>query len=205
MVLHKTHKEQYMKIICEDEKLVKGFEYFTKRFTLLEEKTVRATKAENGKTSAELLKDGSIEVRYADRLSFFRSVFDLAVTGKTVEMAYGFKNLGIMLDCARNGVPTVEFLKDYILSAVASGYTYLGLYVEDCLEVEDEPKFGYMRGRYTEKEVKEIVAYADLFGFEIVPFVQTLAHLEGLFRHYDPYVRYAKDCCDILLMDEPFV
>lgn len=205
MTADKAYKERYMRIICEDEKIVKGFEIFTKRFTLLAEKTVRAAKSEDGKTSAELLKDGNIEVRYADRLSFFRSVFDLAVTGKTPEMNYGFKDLGIMLDCARNGVPTVDFLKDYILSAVASGYTYLGLYVEDCLEVEGEPKFGYMRGRYTEKEIKEIVAYADLFGFEIVPFVQTLAHLEGLFRHWDPYVRYARDCCDILLMDESFV
>ena len=54
MTADKAYKERYMRIICEDEKIVKGFEIFTKRFTLLAEKTVRAAKSEDGKTSAEL-------------------------------------------------------------------------------------------------------------------------------------------------------
>ena len=48
MTADKAYKERYMRIICEDEKIVKGFEIFTKRVTWLAEKTVRAAKSEDG-------------------------------------------------------------------------------------------------------------------------------------------------------------
>ena len=65
------------------------------------------------------------------------------------------------------------------------------LYTEDTYELPGEPYFGYMRGRYSVDELKEIVAFADRFRFQMVPCIQTLAHLSNLanwlvyYRHMD--------------------
>ena len=191
-----------MKVYCDDEKISVGADIFAKRFAICGGKSVFAIQSDKNEVSAN---SGSVSVYYTDRLSFYRNLFDYFAVGRTLRSPSGFKKIGIMLDCARNGVPGVAFLKEFILAAVAAGYGYLGLYAEDCLEVEGEPYFGYMRGRYSVAEIKEIVSFADLFGFEIVPFVQTLAHMGLLFRHWDPYYRDARDFGDILLMDEPRV
>ncbi len=37
-------------------------------------------------------------------------------------------------------------------------------YTEDTYEVDGEPFFGYMRGRYTKAEMKEIDAFAEELG-----------------------------------------
>lgn len=182
--------------------LSEGYKIFSERFGLNSDEDIVARMADENKIEKE---NGKITVFYTDRLSFFKAIFAYFVTGKTALSPSVFEKTGVMLDCARNGVPSLSFLKEYILSAVAAGYNYLGLYVEDCIEVEDEPHFGYMRGRYTEKEIKELVSFANLFGFEIMPFVQTLAHLGLIFRHWDPYYKDMRDYGDILLMDEPRV
>ncbi len=182
--------------------LSEGYKFFSERFGLNPEEDIVARAADENKIEKE---NGKITVFYTDRLLFFKAIFAYFVAGETKVSNSVFKKTGIMLDCARNGVPSLSFLKEFILSAVAAGYSYLGLYVEDCIEVEDEPHFGYMRGRYTEKEIKELVSFADLFGFEVMPFVQTLAHLGLIFRHWDPYYKDARDFGDILLMDEPRV
>ena len=186
----------------DEGKLSEGYEFFSERFGFCPREDVCAKAASENKIEN---KDGKITVFYTDRLSFFKALFRYLATGRTDISSSAFKKTGIMLDCARNGVPSLSFLKNFVLSSVAAGYDYLGLYVEDCIEVEDEPHFGYMRGRYTESELKEIVAFADLFGFEIMPFVQTLAHLGLIFRHWDPYYKDARDYGDILLIDEPRV
>ena len=82
----------------------------------------------------------------------------------------------------------------------AMGYNALLLYTEDTYEVEGEPYFGYFRGRYTQAEIKEIDAYAKNKGIELIPCIQTLAHL-GRLRAQDPYDPLF-DCNDILLADD---
>ena len=187
----------------DDEKLSEGYKIFCGRFGFRHSEDVIARHtADSDKIEKEY---GKIVVFYTDRLSFFQTLFGYFAGGRTSRFSSAFKKTGIMLDCARNGAPSLSFIKEFIISAVAAGYNYLGLYVEDCIEVEDEPHFGYMRGRYTENEIREIVSFAELFGFEIMPFVQTLAHLGLIFRHWDPYYKDARDFGDILLMDEPRV
>ena len=110
-------------------------------------------------------------------------------------------SLGIMIDCARNAVPKIETFKEYIIHLALLGYTNLGLYLEDLLEVEDEPMFGYMRGKYSKAELKDLVEFASHFGMEIIPYIQTLAHLNSIFRH--PEYRNINDTGDILLVDDP--
>lgn len=142
-------------------------------------------------------------IEYERKCQFF---YKLAVTLFAQEQRHiqsKFENLGIMVDCARNGVPNIPTLKRLIASLALSGYSYVGLYLEDCFEVEEEPLFGYMRGRYTKSEIKEVVEFADMFGIEVVPYIQTLAHLPRLFNHWVPYCTQVRDTNDILLMGEP--
>ena len=110
------------------------------------------------------------------------------------------KTLGVMLDCSRNGVHTVDFIKRYVDIISKMGYNMLQLYTEDTMEVENEPYFGHMRGRYTPDEIKEIDAYCIQKGVELVPCIQTLAHYTTLFR-WEEYFK-VHDTADILLIDE---
>ena len=111
------------------------------------------------------------------------------------------KRFGVMMDCSRNAVMKVEQVKKMIDCLAKMGYNALELYTEDTYEIEGEPYFGYMRGRYTGAEIREIDEYAKVRGIELIPCIQTLAHLEGIFRHKE----YAgiRDTANILLIDAP--
>ncbi len=108
--------------------------------------------------------------------------------------------LGIMLDCSRNAVYTVETVKRYIDLLEKMGYNMLMLYTEDTYEISTEPYFGYLRGRYSVDELKEIVAYGKAHGIELIPCIQTLAHLNQIF-HWNEYGEI-NDIHDILLIDD---
>lgn len=108
--------------------------------------------------------------------------------------------LCVMLDCSRNAVMSVDGVKDFIDKLSALGYNALQLYTEDTYEIKEEPLFGYMRGRYTQAELKEIDAYAKTRGVELIPCIQTLAHLDQLF----PWKRFQRiqDIYNILFVGE---
>lgn len=108
------------------------------------------------------------------------------------------KSLGVMLDCSRNAVLTKEAVKEYIAYLALMGYSYLELYTEDTYEIEGEKYFGHMRGRYTATEIKEIDTCAKMFGLELVPCIQTMAHLHCIFNWND--YRKIRDVDDILLL-----
>lgn len=108
------------------------------------------------------------------------------------------KRLGAMIDCSRNAVLTKESVKEYIVYLALMGYSYLELYTEDTYEIEGEEYFGYMRGRYKSEEIKEIDTHAKMFGIELVPCIQTMAHLHCLFKWKE--YRQIQDVNDILLL-----
>lgn len=93
------------------------------------------------------------------------------------------KELGYMIDCSRGQVPRVESIKRYIDILSKFHYTYLMLYTEDIFEMDGHPYFGYMRGRYSKGELKEIDKYASSKGIELRGCIQTLAHMERIQRH----------------------
>ncbi len=111
-----------------------------------------------------------------------------------------FDTLGVMIDLSRNAVMTVSELKKYISLLAKMGYNQVQLYTEDTYEVEGEPYFGYFRGRYTQKELKELDDYAYGLGVELVPCIQTLAHFSSLLRW--PGYRQIADGGDMLLVGE---
>ncbi|MBQ7924549.1 MAG: beta-N-acetylhexosaminidase [Clostridia bacterium] len=112
-----------------------------------------------------------------------------------------FRHFGVMLDCSRDAVMKVGEVKHMIDCLHKMGYNTLELYTEDTYEVKGEPYFGYLRGRYTGEELKEIDAYAKSRGIELIPCIQTLAHYTALVRH--PQYFDIVDTNDILLIDEP--
>lgn len=93
-----------------------------------------------------------------------------------------FKRLGIMLDMSRNAVMHISALKEYITMLSDMGYNTLLLYTEDTYEIPGEPYFGHFRGRYSQDELRQIVDFAESKGIEMIPCIQTLAHLNAIFR-----------------------
>ncbi len=110
--------------------------------------------------------------------------------------------LGVMIDCSRNAVMSVPALKSYAALLAEMGYDTLMLYTEDTYEVEGEPYFGYLRGRYSMQELRELDDHCASLGIELVPCIQTLAHLNALFQASEVYDEI-RDCDDILLIDHP--
>ena len=110
-----------------------------------------------------------------------------------------YKTLGVMLDCSRNSVILPERVKEYATTIAKMGYNALMLYTEDTYEIEGQPYFGYLRGRYTRDELRDMDAYCQSIGVELIPCIQTLAHLPQMFKWRDVY-EDIRDCDDILLM-----
>ncbi len=112
-----------------------------------------------------------------------------------------YKRFGILICCASNGIMNVEHVKKLIDNMEKMGYNLLELCIDDIYKIDDEPYFGYLRGGYTKAEIQEMDAYAAAHGVELVPNIQTLAHLSRLVKlpHYYDIV----DIDDILLVDEP--
>ena len=81
------------------------------------------------------------------------------------------------------------------------GYNQAMLYMEDTYEIPDERFFGYLRGKYYQSELKELDDYAYSLGIELIPCVQTLAHLQTIFRW--PDFGAVNDITNILLVDDP--
>ena len=60
----------------------------------------------------------------------------------------------------------IENLKSWVDICELLGFTSLMLYTEDTVKLENRPYFGYMRGRYSKEEMKDILKN-DLIGFVI--------------------------------------
>ncbi|MCL2703573.1 MAG: beta-N-acetylhexosaminidase [Defluviitaleaceae bacterium] len=187
-----------------------GLEILGKRLGLqfgAEGKEVTVTKRQ-GDLEVKAGKSG-ISIQYQESAHFYRALGHLAERiGNGCEEFHitetqRFKTNGIMADCSRNAVLSVESVKDIIELMAVMGLNMLMLYTEDTYEIEPYPYFGYMRGRYTFEELKECDDYADLFGISIIPCIQTLAHLSAALK-WD-YADGMRDTDDILLAGEPDV
>ena len=111
------------------------------------------------------------------------------------------QHLGYLVDTARNAVPTLSTLKELMIRLATFGYDRLYLYTEDVMQIENEPFYGHMRGRYSYDELRQIDAYAAELGITVVPCIQTLAHLNCMFKW--PEYMPCNDTADILLIGDP--
>ncbi len=110
-----------------------------------------------------------------------------------------FKRFGLMMDMSRNSVMNLPSLKKLAPALADMGYNFIMLYTEDTYEIPEEPYFGHFRGRYTQAELKDFVSFCEGLGIEVIPCIQTLAHLQCLFRW--PRFQRIHDCNDILLAE----
>ncbi len=124
----------------------------------------------------------------------------LVEPGETYREHLPFETFGIMLDCSRNAVMTVEHLKLWLRRAALLGYNMAMLYTEQTYELPGEDYFGYLRGRYTADELCWIDEYAAALGVEMIGCIQTLGHLEQTLRW--PAYHNVRDTDSVLLVDE---
>ncbi len=110
------------------------------------------------------------------------------------------KRFGVMLDMSRNADMKPEEVKKFAATINKLGYNMFQLDTEDTYEVAGEPYFGYLRGRYSQAELKDMVKYCNSIGVEIIPCIQVLAHLNQTFM----WKTYKKinDTANILLIGE---
>ena len=108
--------------------------------------------------------------------------------------------LGYQIDCSRGAAPKVETIKKIIDILNAFKYDYLILYIEDMYQIDSEPYFGALRGRYSHEEIKELDKYAKSRNIELIAGIQTLAHLERLLNHFS-FTKYF-DIDNILLAND---
>ncbi len=108
---------------------------------------------------------------------------------------------GLMIDCSRNAVMNLTALKRFVKVTTALGYDTLMLYTEDTYEVDGEPYFGHQRGRFSKAELKEADAFCRENDVELIPCIQTLAHLNAIFKWQGVYGDI-NDTADILLADD---
>lgn len=108
--------------------------------------------------------------------------------------------LGTMLDCAQSAIMRPDVVCRWAKLTKELGYNTLLLYLEDVIELEGHPYFGYGRGRYSRAELKEIDAYCSSIGVEVIPCIQTLAHLGCITRW--PAFKPMIDVDNILLVDD---
>ena len=144
--------------------------------------------------------DGAKEVRigYSSKAEFFRGLIK-AFHGEETEQKRIINEVTILVECAGGAIVNVATLKRLVRILSACGYTGMLLGITDVYKIKGQRMFGYMKGAYLEEEIQEVDAYAQHFGIEVIPCIQTLAHLSSLFRWPDYYS--ICDCNDILLCE----
>ena len=162
-----------------------------------------SVKKENG--GLKIVKNQkNIEIAYEEKIHFFRALGLLIekINEESFEINEKphFKTVGVMLDASRGQVPNVKNIKMFLEYMAIMGMNLMMLYTEETYEIESEPYFGYLRGRYTKDELRECDNYALSFGIEIVPCIQTLGHMEQFLKWPDA-LKYA-DTEKVLLADD---
>ncbi|MDR1569804.1 MAG: beta-N-acetylhexosaminidase [Oscillospiraceae bacterium] len=151
--------------------------------------------------------DGRAKITAQEISSLARGFFLLAMALRegraeiSIRQEKCFKDVGPYVDMSRGGVMHVPALKRYVDQVAALGMNVLMLYTEETYTIPEQPYFGYLRGRYSPDELREIDAYAASMGVELIPSIQTLAHL-GQFLQWMP-VDHLKDTNTCLMIDEP--
>ncbi|MBQ8605644.1 MAG: family 20 glycosylhydrolase [Clostridia bacterium] len=187
-----------------DKELLIGIERLKERLGF-EEGTGITVTAVKGDKNGVTLSDGKAVIYYIKKPIFFRYLSILVKEAETknefeIFEDTHFEELSIMIDTSRNGVPNVRTVLDIIDRIVMLGYTMAMLYTEDTVEIKERPYFGYMRGRYTEDELRRIDDYAFDYGIEVIPCLECYGHMEKYLIW--PEAAAIKDTGSVLLARE---
>lgn len=196
---------EFFNLACIDPSLIPGavcaVEYLEENMTGGSRVKILAEKGSSG-LSVRLDRDLA-SITYSKTSEFFRGLGFVKEwitenrTSAAREEHPVFEHLTYMADCSRNGVCSPDHLRRLMVKLSLMGYDRLMLYTEDTYQVEGYPYFGHFRGRYSRQELRELDGFAASLGIEMVPCIQTLAHLNAIFRW--PAFKQAHDTGDILL------
>lgn len=140
------------------------------------------------------------QITYGSVIAAARGIaYALAAT--PAEEKLEFKMFGILLDCTRNAIITVEHFKHWLRRLALMGYNVAMLYTKDAYQLPGETYFGYQRGAYSMEEIREIDAYAAKLGIEMIASIQALGHLEPILR-WNAYAK-VRDTANVIMVDEP--
>lgn len=187
------------------ENLANGLRILSSYFDFSVGDGIRVT-AERGDSLITDFDGEELHVVYPEDVAFYRAVGNVCQTGTAIKLteAPHFDMCGAMYDHSRDGVLNVKYTKRFISKLAMLGMNTYLMYMEDVYELESEPYFGYRRGRYTVSELREIDDFAYALGIEVIPCVQTLAHMNQFIRHYNIAEKY-QDIDDILEVGKPEV
>ncbi|KAG0223597.1 hypothetical protein BGW41_005445 [Actinomortierella wolfii] len=155
----------------------------------------------------------AIVVKYHRKIEAFRSLGRILGASRQMQSSNGtpvdlqtllnftekarYENLAVMVDCSRGGVLKQSSVFYLLRNCALMGINMLQLYTEDTYHMEGETFFGYLRGPYTQQELKNIDDYAFALGIELVPCIQTLGHLGQILQW--PRFHIFRDTNEVLL------
>ena len=150
-----------------------GFEIDSEGFTVTAEESDRSGVVRRGRRAT---------IYYSREHMFYRElgvlIEGLRLGGDFERFDDGhFKTVGVMIDASRCAVPTVKTLKRQLDHLAVMGYNMAMLYTEDTVKLDSRPYFGYMRGRYTREEIREVDDYAYEYGIELIPCIECYGHM----------------------------
>ena len=182
----------YLNLKADDESLYSSVELLRDKLNIgLQDGGITVTAVQSKELSVSF--DGKVgQISYITRASFFRMLTLFVRNYEETETfslkeSIEIKDCGMLLDVSRGGVMKPEALLEYMKYMAMMGLNYLYLYIEDIYTIPELPYFGYMRGRYSEEELKEIDAYGVSLGIEVIPAMQTMSHLEQ-------YLKWGENC-----------
>lgn len=166
---------------------------------------LKATKVNDPHLEIKANAEGA-EIIFCEKCQFFRAIgllLEHMRDGETdiyIKETPRFKMNGAMIDIAQSA----SAMKDprYLLRKMAiMGLNMFMFSWEDGFPVDNEPYFGYMRPQYTEAELRTFDDYAFDLGIEIIPCIQTLAHLTNPLRNA-VYSNIKEDSACLLVGEE---
>ena len=83
-------------------------------------------------------------------------------------------------DVSRKRISTTEDFKSIIRRLSKFKINYYGIYIEDVLHLKSYPDIGEKRGKLMPWDVQEIIAEAELYKVNVIPFFQLVGHCENL-------------------------
>ena len=162
--------------------------------------------AQKGDRVGVSLKDKQVTIYYIQKNHFFRELGILVENAKKSDSfdisEDGFFSMtGVMLDTSNYHIITVKGMKKMLDYLAVMGYNMAMLYTEDTVVLDSRPYFGYLRGRYSKEELREIDDYAFEYGIEMIPCLECYGHMSKYLLWGE--ANSIKDTNDVLLAREP--
>ena len=193
-----------MKLITNDKTIKNAIENINNYLSLNDknkEYQIKVNWTDNDNISWEII-DNNIIISCKTKTDAINALGDALSKGKGKNtLTKRFEKLETMIDVSRNAVYTVDKMKTFLCQIALMGYTGCLLYMEDTYILPNYPYWGYQRGSYTTQGLKQLDDFANSLGLELIPCIQTLAHLRTALRW--SCFNDIKDTSDNLLVGSP--